>query len=91
MKRCPYCLHFHERRSRACSEWCEHRVGGRAAYVTRSRREVVGKVMAGIQRRMRFVPTWRRVSMGEEPDLLTIFGTEPHDGPPRHGETLDAA
>ena len=45
--------------------------------------------MAAIQRSLRFVPEWRKATTGGEPDLLTIFGTEPYDGAPRHGDTLD--
>lgn len=45
--------------------------------------------MAAIQRSLRFVPEWRKATRGDEPDLLTIFGTAPYDGEPRHGDTLD--
>jgi hypothetical protein len=46
--------------------------------------------MVALQRRMRFVPEWRKASMGDDPDLLTIFGAEPFAGELRHGDTLDA-
>jgi hypothetical protein len=46
--------------------------------------------MAELQRRVRFVPRFRRLAMGAEPEpeLLAIFGTLPSDEPPRHDETL---
>lgn len=90
MKRCPYCLREHERRARCCSDYCERKLRGKSGYVTRSRREAVAKIMDGIQLKMRHVPKWRKVAMGDDSQLEVIFGAPLPDITPRHGETLDA-
>jgi hypothetical protein len=89
---CAYCLRPISGRSTTCSEWCKRRVRGKTGYVTRSRREAVAKVLARAQRRVRFVPQWRQIAMGEDPSELlpAIFGTAPCASTPRHGDTLDA-
>lgn len=48
--------------------------------------------MTGLQQRLRFVPQWRQIAMGDDdPDTLAaIFGTAPSPNPPRHGDDLDA-
>lgn len=94
MKLCLYCLRPHERRSRCCSEWCARKVNGKTAWVTRSRREAQARTMAELQRRVRHVPTFRKMAMGEldfDQGVLLITGTKPISGPHRHGEYLDAA
>lgn len=92
---CIYCLRPFDspRPRRCCSPDCERRVQGKTAYVTRSRRETATKAMAALQLRLRFVPAWRKVAMGQT-DLGThlreTLGVKPVAGVLRHGETLDA-
>lgn len=91
VKHCLYCLRPFTGRGRCCSPWCSRKVTGKSAWVTRSRREAVDKVMTGLQTRLRFVPKWRQIAMGDDdPATLTaIFGTGPSPEPPRHGDDLD--
>lgn len=90
-KHCLYCLREFDGRGRCCSQWCARKVNGKAAWVTRSRKEACARIMATAQRRVRFVPRWRQIALGEDPDghLISIFGTLPASTPPRHGDTLD--
>lgn len=92
MKRCLYCLQPFKGRGRCCSEWCSRKVTGKSAWVTRSGRESVARIMEGLQRKVKHVPRFRQLAMGGDPaELLpAIFGTMPHEGPHRHGEYLDA-
>lgn len=95
VRHCIYCLRpfTSPRPRRCCSPDCERRVRGKAAYVTRSRRETAAKAMAALQLKLRFVPAWRKVAMGQtdlETHLRETLGVTPTPGPLRHGETLDA-
>lgn len=91
-KRCPYCLHLHGNPGRACSTWCERKIAARSGWITRSRHTAIDKLFARAQKRVRHVPKWRQISMGDDPadHLPAIFGTAPATTTPRHGDTLDA-
>lgn len=91
--RCRYCLRPFTGRGEACSPDCAKRSRGKVAYVSRSRRETASKAMAALQLKLRFVPAWRKVAMGQtdlETHLRETLGVTPAPGPLRHGETLDA-
>jgi hypothetical protein len=79
-KFCLYCLLPHNRKARACSPWCEKRIRGKAAYVTRSRNEIVRRHMAELQRIHRHDATVREAALGQisiEETALRMFGTLP--------------
>lgn len=93
MKHCLYCLAPFTGRGRCCCPEHARKVTGKVAYVTKSRRGAVRKVMTDLQTRMRFVPKWRQIAMSDDLDpaaLAAIFGTEPSPATPRHGDDLDA-
>lgn len=77
-KRCPYCLRPHNGRARACSEWCERRIAGRAAWITRSRREAVARELAELVESGAHRSHWRYVAMGdnEAGHLSKVFGVQ---------------
>lgn len=87
-KRCPYCLHEHSNRGRACSEWCERKIRSHRGSVTAGRNRAVKKVMAGIIKREQHKGKWRNVAMGRNAaeNLRMIFGIDvPSEPPPYIG------
>jgi hypothetical protein len=78
IKRCPYCLHEHHQRRRACSDYCERKIRGHRQSVTYHRRRAVRVLMAEIQTREQYRKRWRAVAMGrdEATNLQTIFGLD---------------
>lgn len=92
VKHCLYCLRPFTGRGRCCSLFCSRKVTGKAAWVTRSRKEACARVLTAAQAKLRHVPKWRQIAMGDEnPETLAaIFGTGPSTDQPRHGDELDA-
>jgi hypothetical protein len=76
IKRCPYCLHQHENKGRACSEECEAKLRSRRASGTRRRRKAVNAILEAEQDKHRHDRRWRDVAFGrnEAGQLSVIFG-----------------
>lgn len=64
MNRCPYCLHPHAGRGRACSEWCEQKIRGLKSSVTGGRTRAIRKILTADLTRCRHRTWWREVAMG---------------------------
>lgn len=75
MKFCTYCGIEHERRGRACSEYCERKTRNSKAAVTMGRNRAVRSIMVGQQTLLRHRTRWRNVAMGrgEGTNLANIF------------------
>lgn len=78
-KRCTYCLAPHNRRGRACSEYCERRTRSAKSAMTGWHTRARRKYMAALQAKVRHNGRWRKVAMDHEAagQLQAIFGVEP--------------
>lgn len=92
VKHCLYCLRPFVGKARCCCLGHERKVAGRAAYITRSRREASARIMAAEQARHRHDADWRAAAVAADPlpHFAEIFGLDlGHLPAVRHGETLD--
>lgn len=82
LKRCPNCLHVHERRARACCDWCERKIRGRRSSVTQGQNRARQRALDAIHKRELHRAQWRDVAMGRDTQLViaAIFGVTPSEG-----------